>query len=101
MKIDEITSLLTFSKYLAGTAVVLYATYLYSAPERKPLSLPAQIPVLDVKREERGYYDRSPTIATTPLIYEKGTVTAPITPASGKFKENGDWRPNADEKREA
>lgn len=46
--------------FLAGMALVLYATFLYSSPDRRPtpaFSLPAS--PLDVKDEERVYYDNA------------------------------------------
>ncbi|TID15294.1 nucleotide-sugar transporter [Venturia nashicola] len=60
--------------FLAGMTVVLYATYLYSAPDRRPSSMPAepdrgyQEPIAEID-EESTFYDSE----RTPALTEKGS----------------------------
>ena len=48
-------------QFLIGMAVVLYATYLYSSPDRRPNTLASEpsTPLLDERQkdEEAAYYD--------------------------------------------
>lgn len=62
------------AQFLAGMAVVLYATYLYSAPDRRPSSMPAE-PEREYQEptgendEESTFYDSE----RTPALAEKGS----------------------------